>query len=192
MVDPFRHDDGSQQLHMEVHDGALTTAFEKFSIPFSAKRLSFPLIRSHSCFLGLHLRSMEKFNYSPVWCTWECCGKESQTERRRLQNERWYIVAACRKRHHTSHAKKTKLSCNALVNTCIHHSINTHTHTLSCSKHTFMHALCIAYQALCIIYRLLRTTALWNIFHVDIATHKLHIIHREIECMCGEFAKYEC
>lgn len=39
----------------------------------------------------------------------------------------------------------------------------------------------------CATYRLLTTTASWNIFHVDIATHKLHIIHREIEyyvCEC--------
>lgn len=104
--------------------------------------------------------------------TWECAVANSQTERG-LQTKRWYMVAALQeKASHFSCAKtQTTLSCNGIVR-------------MQCNAHTRTHiAQC---QPLCATYRLARPTALWNIFHVDIATHKLHIIHRDIiSCLCA-------
>lgn len=81
MVDPFRHDDGLQQLQMEVHDGALTTAFEMFVF----HSLSF----DHTLVFFLALLTVDAKSLTiPPFDALENVVAKSQTERRRLQNER--------------------------------------------------------------------------------------------------------
>lgn len=89
-------------------------------------------------------------------------------------NEEWYIVAALQeKASHTFHAKKTILSWHCME----HHACAPWRIPPMAQRTGGVRCAC-----LCVLVQLcsacMNWSVLWYIFHVDIATHKLHIIHR--------------